>query len=194
MLPLLHNKNFYQYIKQEPEYAIYLYIPEHLQRLKANIFPSPMMSYGINLQYKIKNNNLIINKRPLNSFSKTFIVKSLYYQQDLYRNNDNLENKYNNFILANEIFLESKKLLQEKYPNIKFIILNYEVEDDNSELVELPFMWDILKKEGFIVINSSDLIKRKFKFSSDDTNEDEYHPSEHAWDLLVPKLINELNL
>ncbi len=195
MLFLLQNNDIYNLIKSEPEYAIYIYIPSHLkERLRTNIFPSPMMTNGINLQYRIKNNSLELKEFPFSNFSKTFIVKSLYYQFDLHRNNLNLENKYNNFILANEIFMESKKLLQEKYPNIKFVILKYEVENDIHEDAELPFMWDVLKQEGFIVIKSSDLIKRKYKYSSEDTIEDEHHPSEAAWDLLCPELIKKLNL
>ncbi len=125
MLFLLQNEDIHKMIKQEPEYAIYIYIPDHITRLRANIFPSPMTANGINIQYKIKNNNPELKKSLLNNFSKTFIIKSLYYQFDLHRNNTKSKNKYDNFILANEVFLQSKKLLQEKYPNIKFVILRY---------------------------------------------------------------------
>ncbi len=55
-------------------------------------------------------------------------------------------------------------------------------------------MWNDLEKEGFIIINSSDLIKRKFRYSSEDTADDEYHPSEAAWQLLCPELIKKLKL
>lgn len=194
MLSLLQNEVLYKYIKQDPEYIIYVYIPDHLYRLKENIFPAPMTTNGINLQYKLINNTLMPDKKPFNMFSKTFIIKSLYYQFDLNRNIETKEQKYNNFILANELFLESKRILQEKYPDIKFVILNYECEDDSPENIELPFMWDVLKQEGFIIINSSDLIGRKFKYYSEDTADDDYHPSEKAWNLLVPKLIERLNL
>ena len=151
------------------------------------------MANGLNLQYRIKNNSLKLHKLPFDLLSKTFIVKSLYYQLDIKRDNSNIENKYKNFALANEIFLESKRLLQEKYPDIKFVILRYEVNDDEIDH-EFLFMRDVLKQEGFTIINSSELIGRKFNYHSQDTTFDNYHPSEKAWDILCPELIKKLNL
>ena len=194
MLSLLENSNIYRKIKQKPEYAIYIYIPNHLLRLNQNIYPNPIMANGINLQYELKNDSLKLKVSPFNSFSKTFIIKSIYYEFDTHKDNNTLANRYNNFILANEIFLQSKRILEKKYPDIKFIILKYEVEGNYNKEIEMPFMWDVLEKEGFIIINSSDLLKREFKFFSKDTTSDDYHPSAAAWELLCPKLIQKLNL
>lgn len=165
-----------------------------MRRLNAYVFPDPLLQNGINLKYKLKNNSLEIDYPPFYRFAKSFIVKAFYYQFDIKRNNTTKENRYNNFVLANEIFIQSKKILKEKYPEAKFVILRYETVEDDKDNLELPFMWDVLEKEGFIIINSSDLVGRKFNYFSQDTTEDNYHPSEYAWDLLIPDLIKTLKI
>lgn len=194
MLKLIKHNNLYETINIPPENIIYIYIPEHIDRLRANLRPHPMMTNGRNLKYKIKNNALVIDNSMLDLFSKTFIVKSILYQLDFKRDNKSTKNKEYNKNLTIRIFIESKKLLQEKYPDIKFTILKYETEDDEFEDIEPKEMWKELEKEGFIIIKSSDLIGRKYKYNSKDTNEDLFHPSEAAWDLLIPPLVEKLNL
>ncbi len=194
MLSLLQNNIFYNLIKEEPKYAIYTIIPDHFERLQKYIFPSPMMANGINLQYELKNSKLKKRYIPLNLFSKSFLVKSIYYQIDTKRNDFEPNIKEQNNLLAYYIFTESFQILKKKYPNIKFIILRYETENDYAEEYENNKIWENLQKQGIIIINSSDLIGRKFKYASEDTCEDQYHPSEKAWDLLVPKLIEQIEL
>ena len=194
MLSLLQNNNFYNLIKEEPQYAIYTIIPDHFGRLQKYIFPSPMMANGINLQYELKNSKLKKRYIPLNLFSKSFLVKSIYYQIDTKRNDFEPNIKEQNNLLAYYIFTESFQILKKKYPNIKFIILRYETENDYAEKYENNKIWENLQKKGIIIINSSDLIGRKFKYASEDTCKDQYHPSEKAWDLLVPKLIEQIEL
>jgi hypothetical protein len=84
--------------------------------------------------------------------------------------------------------------LKEKYPDIKFVILRYQTENDENNLYELPEMWEILKSEGFIILDTEELIGRKFKYSSEDTAKDGYHPSAKVWDMLIPKIGEKLNL
>ena len=194
MLSLLQNNIFYNLIKEEPKYAIYTIIPDHFERLQKYIFPSPMMANGINLQYELKNSKLKKRYIPLNLFSKSFLVKSIYYQIDTKRNDFEPNIKEQNNLLAYYIFTESFQILKKIYPNIKFIILRYETENDYAEEYENNKIWENLQKQGIIIINSSDLIGRKFKYASEDTCEDQYHPSEKAWDLLVPKLIEQIEL
>lgn len=195
MLALIKNPNLYNKITQTPEHIIYIYITDHIiERLQTNIYPSPMTTNGINLTYKFKDNRLILDYKPFYNFSKNFIVKSLYYQADLKRRNEDQATKEYNAKLVKQIFIESKKEIEKKYPNIKFTIIRYEVEDDNADIFEMPQMWSDLENEGFTVIKSSDLIGRKYKYHSQDTNEDYYHPSEQAWDMLIPPLIKKLDL
>lgn len=177
---------------EAPEYAIYFYIPNHLFRLRTNIHPT-LFSNGMSLKYKMKNGDLVLEKPLFDFMYKLFIVKFILSISDFIdKRNSNNEAELN-FLLLNSIFLESKRALEEKYPNIKFVIVRYQVENDEN-FRELPYMWEVLKNEGFTVINSDDLIGRKYKYNSEDTTLDYYHPSEKAWDLLVHPLIKNLNL
>ena len=190
----LSDKNFFKPISPPRiQYAIYVYIPSHLQRLTTQIYSNSLCINENILTYKLKNNDLITNNTP-SFLYKSFIFKELVKINDKRNNTYTLENNYKKFILANEMFLRSKKILEEKYPDIKFVILKYSFENDNDVNYELPFMWDILEKEGFIILDTKDLIGRKFVLNSQDTAKDGYHPSEHAWDLLLPPLIKKLNL
>ncbi len=196
MYYFLSNKKFYKNISSAsypPPYVIYVYIPSHLQRLTSNIFPNSLSSNGCIVLYTLKDNNLKLKKMPSFLF-RSFLIKKIFYLIDKKNNKMTIENNYKKFILANELFLQSKKQLEKRYPNIKFVILKYNVENNWEDGYEMPFMWDVLKKEGFIVIDSKDLIGRKFKYNSEDSVQDGYHPSEKAWDLLVPKLVKKLNL
>ena len=152
-----------------------------------------MFFKGTNLQYKVKGSKLVLDEKHFDFLHKLFIVQALYSAIDQIHERDYLNNKYTNFMIANEIFLESRRELEEKYPGIKFIILRYQVEGDDSER-EVPFMWDALKAEGFTVVNSEDLIGRKYKYHSEDTGKDGFHPSEEAWDLLIPELIKKFDM
>ena len=175
-----------------PEYAIYFYIPNHIFRLRTNIHPT-LFSNGMSLKYKIKNGDLVLEKPFCDYMYKLFIVKFILSISDFINKCDSKKEAELNFLLLNSLFLESKKALEKKYPNIKFVILRYQIENDDDHR-ELPYMWDALKNQGFTIINSSDLIGRKYKYNSEDTTLDYYHPSEYAWDLLVTPLIKELNL
>lgn len=188
------NEALFKKITNPPSHVIYIYIPSHIQRLQSNMFPSPLLNNGRNLQYKIENNELKEKFSPIDIFSQTFLISAFYYQKDLSMDFYDSKIKDENSELAYKLFSESKKILKEKYPNIKFIILRYEVTDEIEEGMENSEIWNKLEQNGFIIINSSDLIGRKFKYESEDTNQDGYHPSEVAWDLLVPKLVEELNL
>ncbi len=196
MYYFLSNERFYKDISSAsypPPYVIYVYIPSHLQRLTSNIFPDIICQNGSLLLYNLQDNDLKQKKIPSFLF-KSFLIKKIFYLIDKKNNQNTLEKKYKKFMLANELFLHSKEQLEKHYPNIKFVILKYNIDEKEEDINEMPFMWDVLKKEGFIIINSEDLVGRKFQNNSEDTAKDGYHPSEKAWDLLVPKLVEKLNL
>ena len=53
-------------------------------------------------------------------------------------------------------------------------------------------MWDVLEKEGFIIVDSKDLIGRIY--TKEDTAEDNFHPNAQAWEELIPPLVKKLKL
>lgn len=190
MLYIIQHPEFLRRVDDIPQYAIYVYIPDHQRRLHAD--SHPIETNGLYLRYDFKENNLQLKKEYLPSFMyRTFLVRRFLYNlyKKYYDGDYSKQTRYENFILTNEIFLESKNILSERYPGIKFVILKY---SDFAPVAEYKYLWDILEKEGFIIIDTKDLVGRKF--TVDDTTEDKFHPNEQAWDLIVPKLAEKLNL
>ena len=191
MYYLLTHSKFYDTLPKNPEYVIFVYISSQLTRLHNYIFPSEMLVNGPYLQYKIENHKLKI-KKEIPFIYKSFLVKKLLAKIDeknsIYtqQTQDRIDN------MVRKLFVESKNLLQEKYPDIKFVILKYNSETSGIKTFENPKLWEKLKDDGFIIINSDD-ITGKFYMRAD-TTEDNIHPNEAAWDLLVPKFVEKLNL
>ena len=76
--------------------------------------------------------------------------------------------------------------MQKHWKNTKYVVYFYDYEQ-NYDLLKSK-----LEKENFIIIDNKDLTQEylttgKYMFT-------DYHPTEAAWDLLVPKLIEELSL
>lgn len=197
MYYFLQDDNFFKHISPAPDYVIYLYIENQLERLNATIFPYSILTNGKNLRYKLSGNKLILDKDNF-LIKKSFLLRKLILMTDKKYNNQNQERKNLNFKLANKLFLESKKILETKYPNIKFVIIKYDynyfnvIDNYQENNLETKDMWKILKEEGFIIINTKDIIGKSF--DNKYTTEDKYHPNEKAWDLLVPKIVERLEL
>ena len=109
------------------------------------------------------------------------------------------------------IIQETKKL----YPDSKFVFLIY--CDKNEDIVQIE-SWNVPQKEineefeilysdkfkkdienlGATVITTEELIGRKMDKEEDripkSIDENYPHPSEKAWDKIVPKLVQRLNL
>lgn len=197
MYYFLQDDNFFKHISPAPDYVIYLYIENQLERLNATIFPYSILTNGKNLRYKLSGNKLILDKDNF-LIKKSFLLRKLILMTDKKYNNQNQERKNLNFKLANKLFLESKKILETKYPNIKFVIIKYDynyfnvIDNYQENNLETKDMWKILKEEGFIIINTKDIIGKSF--DNKYTTEDKYHTNEKAWDLLVPKIVERLEL
>lgn len=191
MYYMLTHSEFYETLPKNPEYIIYVYIPTQMMRLSNYVYPSEMVSNGPYLHYDIKEKELVLRKE-ITQLYKSFLFKRLMAEIDEKNHATNPNVREKNSELAIKLFVESKKMLLEKYPKTKFVILRYNVDYDGEEGFENPKMWEELEKEGFIIIKSRDLIGRNYR--EDETTMDNIHPSEAAWDLLVPKLVEELNL
>ena len=191
MYYLIDNPKFYRTIQKTPEYAIFVFIPSHLQRLHNYIFPSPLQTNGAYLHYDLQENKIKLRKDfPL--LYKSFLIKKLLAKIDEKNPSITQKNKIKNANLAVKLFIESQKKLKEKYPNIKFVVLRFYQDFDFRETHETPSMWEELEKNGVIVLNSHDLIGRYF--TKEETTEDKLHPNTQAWDELIPPLIKKLNL
>ena len=178
MLYQLQSEDFYKIIPQ-PEYIIYVYISDHLRRLKIPCIPSIKDYMDIYYYYDKHSKSL-----KLKHYNKYFKLPFIFY----FINDKINYNIYNNMDLFKYEILESKKLIDKHWKNTKFVVFlydKYNTEIQNSIIPEL-------KSNGIIIINRNDITP----FDDNDTryalNETDKHPNEHAWEYIVPKLMQEL--
>ena len=174
-------------IVNDPEYIIFILIDNHLYRLYREIMD--IDDPHIDILYK-ENKNILEERRPFYSFLfKSAIIRYINVKLINYLYNKKDKDKIFDFMKAH--FLKMKSILNKKFPNSKLVILQYE-ENENSWIFNNP-RWNELRDEGFIIINSYELtnehlFEEKYRIPND------VHPNEKAWDLLVPKLVERLEL
>ena len=100
---------------------------------------------------------------------------------------DNVNFMQTSLDLLREHLSKSRNIVNKRWPNAKFVILDYE----NMEF-SFPEFWKQMESEGFIYINS----RRDFNVGSQDVkyrvSETDFHPNGHAWDVIVPQLAKKL--
>ena len=187
MLEQTTHKEVFENIP-EPEYIIYTFIDDHFRRLYiSHISPYDFLTKDQYLNYELKNEKLIkkTNKNKIKTFiSNTYIAKTIReYQLQKFINNQRLSNKKIDFALLH--FLESKKNIDNYWKNTKFIVFFYDDTTMNKILASK------LEENGFITITSKELTK-------EDLSNEKYcfdnHPTEEAWDLLTPLIVEKLEL
>lgn len=185
MLYMLENDNILNELPA-PEYVIYVFISDHGRRLQKLIYDA--WSDGAYLRYKLnKEGELEIIKGILvEPFWKLRFVKLWLTYLEF---NIRLSPKYHdkNFNLLKQMFIRSKQLINEKYPDTKFIILKYNGNDGFDGWFIETQRWKELENEGFIVIDADKLTGKNLK-SKEFTDEDNYHPNKKAWMEISKKL------
>ncbi len=169
---------------------IYVMISDHYRRSKLQYFD--VLDYHVYPHFKIKDNKLVMldyKSDIKNFFRSLYIVKALnhVYAAKCDKTNKNADRLTDEALVY---FINSRDELQKHYgKDIKFYVLFY--EDWN-----IPFA-DILRKKlenhGFIVtstkyLTDENLQLEKFRM------QDNWHPTEAAWDLLTPLIIKEFKL
>ena len=96
-----------------------------------------------------------------------------------------------NYRLLNEYFIETKQEFDKHWNNYKFIILLYDESEYSNYIMTDKMKTDDLKKNGFIIISTKDLIGR-YLDKPKDKIEDKFHPSSYAWSLIAPKLADKI--
>ena len=66
----------------------------------------------------------------------------------------------------------------------QFVILQYEDDEDIE--------WKKLKENGIKIINANSLTGKNLKLK--EYRQEDWHPNAKAWEIIIPKLIKELNL
>lgn len=186
----LKHENLYKRIEDIPEYIVYIYINDHLNRIsnpyKNSFTSSHNPLYELNISYEKKNNELI-EKKPnqlLLPFYTLFTVKAWHY---LYAENFSVIDKNEKLEMY---FVEAKRITDEKFPNSKFIIIDWQ---DGGHVRMLPPVKENLEKDGFIVFDAEDLAGHELN-SEKYRAIDKEHPSAAAFEDVAKGLIEKLNL
>ncbi len=164
----------------DTEYIIYTFINDHLNRLYK--YRSWTQAENTNIVYKLEENKLVESKPVSTLYMETYISRVI---EEEFANIQVKNKKYDKLFYA--LMDESMKLAKEKYPGVKFVFLVY--DSASKKLINR------LKDKGFIVIYVSELLNSRNEIKKEKYFVfDKCHPSEEAWDLLVPKLAAKLNL
>ena len=181
----------FEYEVKNADYVIYVFISDHLRRMYLNYFDK--YAQAKYLKYRKRKNTFEhdnFSVTLLDYFKTTTIAR---------RSNDffyTLKSDNEKFELFKQYIKECKKSLYEKNPNCKFVLIVYNSTESSKRMGITPFhtnRWKEIEDEGIIVINFD---TSKYDFLNDDEYiaSDELHPSEKAWDRLVPVIARQLNL
>ena len=163
--------------KNNVEYIIYTYIPDHVFRLYYNLNEfSPI--------YKIKNNSELIYKKN-NLYNATFFSREV--QRLKYRFSTK-EQKNNLFALyITEINKEIKNNFKFKDKNTKFVIFVF-IDKSLSD-------WEKIAKidDNIIIVHIKDIFNGDISDYKYTISKDDPHPNTEAWKVIVPKLMKHLD-
>lgn len=167
--------------------VLYVMIQDHYRRLLINSFN--IAENYFYLHYSDKKNKLVkdnYNNIFGNFYRSSYIQKYLnHYFSDRFIYNDKNADKLTNLVLS--YFLETRKNLEKNWnKKFKFVIIFY------KDITYEDLLSKKLKENGFIVIQTKELIKEDL--NSSDFKLEDNHPNEKAWNLLVPLIVRELNL
>lgn len=172
----IRNGMFDLKVKVPPKTVLYNYADFHLKRL---VMPNVFFE-GNEFLYRLNNGNLERKRPPfvISRFPLLCVLREQLYRY-LVTNNKHYKDYLKKLLKAH--FIEMRKLLNEKYGDFKFIILVYKKSPIFEEIA-----FD-MEKEGFIIL-------RVFEDFGIDPNLRIFrlpdgHPSERAWDEIVPKLV-----
>ncbi len=167
--------------------VFYIMIQDHYRRILINSFN--IAENYFYLHYSDKKNKLVkdnYNNIFGNFYRSSYIQKYLnHYFSDRFIYNDKNADKLTNLVLS--YFLETRKNLEKNWnKKFKFVIIFY------KDITYEDLLSKKLKENGFIVIQTKELIKEDL--NSSDFKLEDNHPNEKAWNLLVPLIVRELNL
>ncbi len=169
------------FFKQAPQadYVIYTFIWHHLRRLY-NYQINPLVDM-FNVRYKLLNGNLIEVKPFFKPFYSSFIIKRFLNKIELKKS----EEEEKDFKLFNALIKESVRITSEKYPASKFIMIEFP-DLSNRELPDYEIK--NLEKMGITVIRVNDIVKNTDFTDKKYWLEDNIHPSEEAWNIILPEI------
>lgn len=176
------------------EYVIYVFIQDHFYRSCRDMFQPN--AHILELSYKIKDGKLAENKSPFFIFNNLFLGRlfSEYYKKIKY-----FSEQDKGFPLFMKIMEMSSQQIHEKYPNSKFILLDFpelaEYDNYGKPLLKLTNeQISQLKDMGITYLNTEKILGYEMRDKEKYCAEDNYHPNELVWDEVAPALVKALSL
>jgi len=190
MLYITRNKDFYNYIDKEPEYAFYIFITDHINRILSYKYTA-----HVYLNYEIKDGHLVETPAAFPLLRRITFFSNFIYDRRVNKIVNDETKRDELFDLMKLYFEESRAALKEKYPDIKFVIIKYPLGIDGVSFNEYIYnteRWRELEEEGFIVYDlkekaGADITKKEYILP-------DAHPNAKAWEIISRRLINDLNL
>jgi len=168
MLYQLRSDKFYS-IVPKPEWFIYVLFTDQIRR---SDHPCSLADTGV---FYDKNLKL---KHDMN-FSILYTIKDYKF--------NSYDTKNIDYTLS--VINEMKKEIIKHWGNdIKYFILYYNNNDDIWD-----YMKPILENNGFQAYSIEDFTDKDLR-SYEYKTFDKFHPSEYAWDILTPAIVNKLKL
>lgn len=188
----LNDNKFYEEIKKypTPKYIIYLYINDHLTRIRnpyrSSVRPKNSPHYQINPEFKIENGQIIENvpnKLKLFLYSLYTTKAYHYFYAQNFKQKDGIDEFF-------DLMYQAKKITDEKFPKSKFVILLYK---DGSHFTMHENIIKKLTDNGFIVLDTEKLAGHELETDKWRSGDKE-HPNAKAFEDISKGLVKELNL
>lgn len=185
MLFQLNNKEFKSSWNVDDaknvEHIIYTFIDDHIRRLYE---PCAFFDDAL-LLYKKNNKTKLLKRNNFDNIYWNFYYTRKIHKKSILKKVSQYDDNVMDFLLYH--FIESNNTIKEIFKNAKFTIF---VFDGDEKIKQLD---NKLTQEGINIIYLSDISNVNFKdkeYISDKAG----HPSETAWDIIVPILIKKLKL
>ena len=188
MLYQLQRNDFYKEV-DEPLYVIFVMMGDHPRRMYLDVF-DVFDVYNIEYPAYYLDNNLLKKRKSLGYESA--IQKNYNYRHvaDFIWNEKNHDKV---FYLMKALFIQSNELVKQHYPDAKFIIVKF--PDDDSNWYMKTNRWKELEEKGIQVadlnaLTGKDLSSSEYVYVPGV----DFHPLPKVWDLVIPKLVEKLEL
>ncbi|MGN0006225.1 MAG: hypothetical protein ACI37Z_09700 [Candidatus Gastranaerophilaceae bacterium] len=183
-LYLLENDSI---ITPEPEYIFYVFISDHARRMYLNCNKIDGVKY---IYYHLKDGKMVLQNNEYDLTERFYILKTI--KEIIYRS---LAEKFNEEIYrqTERYFAAIQEAAKEKYPNAKFVIIDYGFGKD----IITGKRAKELNKKGIEIIRLKDdfedkLKSKEYRISADT---DKYkHPNGKAWEIITDYLCKKYNL
>ncbi|MCR5261390.1 MAG: hypothetical protein K6C94_06075 [Candidatus Gastranaerophilales bacterium] len=179
------KKNDFKKIAPDVDFIFYIFIQDHLRRLY--FFQIPLTYYS-EVRYQYKNHELKEVPRWTKYLYSSYLIQKLAMIRIKYC----WDKEFKNYYLFNIVMKETAKEFKKIYPNAKFIMIEFNEKRQTEFLPEEEikklnsYGIDVVRLRDYI--GDIDIHDDKYWF------EDDCHPREVLWDMLLPQIVKKYNM